>query len=497
MALRKLAVGAAALSAARAAQAAATFLALPLLARLLGPEEFGLVALAMSFVLFTLALSDAGLGHSLVRTPPERKDEWSSAFWMIALLSGALSLLLLVVAWPAALVFDEPRLAPLVIALAPLPLLQGMAAPAIADLLQREKFSQLAFAEVLGAASGVAAAVAVALAGGGAWALVAQQLAFWFAKAGVLACTTRFRPRPVLQLSLLDPHIRFGRDTAGWSLINFLARQVDPLVIAKVIGTAALGLYSMAYRLMSLPAYLVSGPVQNALYARMVAMREDKPALRSLVLISSRALAVFVFPPMAVLCVASGAFIEVFLSERWLPAAVLFTVLAPIGALQAITGLNGPLLMATGRTDLRLRLTWEFTALWVIAVPFLALWGLTAVTIGFAVIYLLYLPRLLHLFLKPVEGKIADYLRAISIPLLAAVGLAATHLTMKAILPGAPPWAEISFAVSEVLIGYGVTAWALRGRLLDDLRTVQTLFSRRPLHATAGPRASPAPLLQK
>jgi O-antigen/teichoic acid export membrane protein len=199
---------------------------------------------------------------------------------------------------------------------------------------------------------------------------------------------------------------------------------------------------------------------------------------------------------MAVLCVASGAFIEVFLSERWLPVAAMFAVLAPIGALQAITGLNGPLLMATGRTDLRLRLTWEFTALWVIAVPLLALCGLMAVAIGFAVIYLLYLPRLLQLFLKPIEGRIADYLRAISIPLVVSVALAATHLTVKTILAGIPPWVEISFAVSEVLIGYGVAAWALRGRLMDDLRTVQMLFVRRPLHAAAVPNASSVPLLQ-
>src|SRR5690242_8935074 len=71
VALKKLAFNAAALSAARAIQTAATFLALPLLARLLAPEQFGLVALAMSFVLFTMAFSDAGMGQSLVRTPPE------------------------------------------------------------------------------------------------------------------------------------------------------------------------------------------------------------------------------------------------------------------------------------------------------------------------------------------------------------------------------------------------------------------------------------------
>src|SRR5262245_47950398 len=221
LALKKLAISAAALSAARAVQAASSFLALPLLARLLAPEQFGLVALAMSFVLFTMAFSDAGMGQSLVRTPPEERDVWSSAFWMISGLSASLSLLLLLIAWPAAWVFNQPGLAPLVMALAPLPLMQGMLSPAIADLQQREKFPQQALAEISGALSGIVAAIVVALNGGGAWALVIQQLAYWVVKGAVLMSFTRFRPHFVLNWKVLDVHMRFGRDTAGWSLINF------------------------------------------------------------------------------------------------------------------------------------------------------------------------------------------------------------------------------------------------------------------------------------
>ncbi|MBK8840342.1 MAG: oligosaccharide flippase family protein [Hyphomonadaceae bacterium] len=138
MALKRLALGAAALSVARVTQTMLTFLALPVLARLLDPSEFGLVALAMSFVLFTVAFSDAGMGQSLVRTPPEHTEVWSSAFWMIVLLSGSLSVMLLALAWPASWMFNEPRLAILVCALAPLPLGVGMITPAIADLQQRE-----------------------------------------------------------------------------------------------------------------------------------------------------------------------------------------------------------------------------------------------------------------------------------------------------------------------------------------------------------------------
>jgi polysaccharide transporter, PST family len=243
---------------------------------------------------------------------------------------------------------------------------------------------------------------------------------------------------------------------------------------------------------MTLPGHLVCGPVQSALYTRMVVLRDDLPALKTLLLITSRALASFALPPMAVLCVASGAFIHVFLSERWLPAAGLFAVLAPIGGLQAIVGLNGALLMAIGRTDLRLKLTFEFTVLWVVAAPFLATQGVMAVAIGYAALFSLYLPRTLYLYLHPIGATLLDFFRAIAIPAVVACGLAATHVAAKALLP-LSPWAEIGLAVSEILIGYGLTAWVLRGRLTDDLNTARRLFRPRPTQAVM----PDAPFLQK
>lgn len=192
---------------------------------------------------------------------------------------------------------------------------------------------------------------------------------------------------------------------------------------------------------------------------------------------------------MAVLCVASSAFIHVFLSDRWVPAALVFSILAPIGALQAVTALNGALLMATARTDLRLRLTFEFTLIWVVVAPFLAMINLTAVAIGYAVVFIVYLPRTLQLFLKPIDASIREYAAAISVPFLVACGLALGHLAAKAMLL-LSPWAEIGLAASEVLIGYGLIAWILRGRLRDDLRTIRRLFSIAPQASAPEPSAA-------
>jgi O-antigen/teichoic acid export membrane protein len=233
----------------------------------------------------------------------------------------------------------------------------------------------------------------------------------------------------------------------------------------------------MAYRLMTLPGHLVSGPIQSTVYTRMVALRENVPALRGLLLIASRGIASFVFPPMALLCVASTPFIQVFLSDRWLSAAIILSIFAPIGALQAVTGLNGALLMAVGRTDLRLKLTYEFTLIWIVAVPLLALQSLLAVAIGYAVLYILYAPRLLRLFLKPIDTRIRTYLGALSIPFAVSCALIALYLAINAMLPALAPWQQTALAAGEVLIGYGAIGWLLREPLKTDLKTLRALFS--------------------
>lgn len=476
MALRKLAIGAAALSAARITQTALTFLSLPILARLLAPAEFGLAALAMSFAFFTMAIADAGLGQSLVKTPASETSIWSSAFWMILALSTTLACFLLAIAWPAAWFFDQPGLAPLILTLSPIPIIQGLAAPAAADLQQRECFLHLAAAEIAGAFAGVGCAVVLALMGFGPWAIVGQQLAMWMVKAGVVAVTTQFRPRFIIRREGLAPHLRFGVNTAGWSLANFFARQIDPLVIARVIGTAPLGFYSVANRLVTLPGHLVSGPVQSTLYTRMVALRDNLPALKSLVLIATRALAGFVFVPMAILCAAAPAFIEVFLSEKWLPAALLLAIMAPVGALQAVTGLNGVILMAIARTGIRLRLTVEFTLIWVCVVLLVAPFGLTAVAIAYAATFFLYLPRTCLLFLTPIQCTLAEYALSLRTPTIIACAAALVHVALKAAIAPSPI-VEVGLAVVEVLAAYALVAFVLRGALRNDLQTMRSLFN--------------------
>src|SRR5262245_41685312 len=115
--------GAAAVSAARMFQLASSFLTVPILTRILAPEDYGIVALALAIVALTIYLGDAGLGRSLMRTSANDPIAWSSAHWMIMAFTGSLGLLLVLIAWPMALFFEQPRLTLILIALASIPVI--------------------------------------------------------------------------------------------------------------------------------------------------------------------------------------------------------------------------------------------------------------------------------------------------------------------------------------------------------------------------------------
>jgi PST family polysaccharide transporter len=476
VALKRIAFGVATLSAARVVQLASSFVAIPFLARMLTPVDFGLAALALSMVMFFTMIGDAGLGRSLVRVDANDTEAWSSAFWASVLLMTALSGLFFLISWPAAAFFNEPRLVPIMMVLSLAPLLMGLAEIPAASLLQKEKFQWLAGAEFAAAIAGIVVALVIAFQGGGAWALVWQHLTQRIVKGVVVQLASRLYPRLVLNVGKLKEHMRFMLDTAAWSMTMFVNRQADTLVVGKFLGAATLGLYNVAVRIMQLPVSILGGSLHSAVYPRFVQLREDNKALRELVLFTTMAQAVFVFPPIAAVAAASHAFFTLLLSERWQASGEIFTLLAGAGAIQTIVAINGSLLQAIGRTGARLRLTVEYAILWTISALATAPFGIHAVALGCTVTTLLYLPRLLHLYLRPIECSPLDFLRVLAAPTLAAIALFVGHrLLMNTIEVGL--WTEIAIVILETIVAYAALVLFQRREIMGQLRSVRALLS--------------------
>jgi O-antigen/teichoic acid export membrane protein len=485
MALKRFSLDLASLSAARIVQTLAGFASLPIIARLLGPHEFGLVAVAMGFVVATIFMADAGMGQSLVRTPSSDTTTWSSAFWAITSFGVGLSLLLVVVAFAAPIVFGEPRLFGLILGLAVIPFLVASLAAPTAEMQQRQKFRELAGIEGVSALTALGVAIATAFHGAGAWALVLQQIAFWLTKGLLVIWRTRFRPRLVFSRHNLSDHLRFARDNTGTTILYFFARQIDPLVIGRVLGTAPTGLYAFATRIMNLPQQLVASPVQNALYVRMVELRDDKEALRDLLLIMTTCIGLLVFPGVAILAAASSAYFSVLLSHDWSEAGPVFTLLAPVAAMQTILVPANALVLATGNTAIRLRQTFELAILWVVLLPVTAQFGLPVIAAAFSLANVLYMPRALQMTLPVIDLRIRAFLIAILPATMAGIALYAGHSLIRTYVPMSE-LQEIALSLTELALAYAALLYTSRIALQAQIKTLRGLMLR------SAPRAEQA-----
>ncbi len=462
------------LSCVRVVRLLAQFVAIPILSRLLSPEEYGLVAIAMPFALFAMMLADAGIGMSLVRTPSSERVVWSTCFWLSTLLGAFLALVMVACAPLVAYIFHQPPLMAMVMSLGFVVLAQAAHLIPVAALQQAQRFRAIAVIEVVATAFGLSSAVYMAYHHYGAWALIGQQIAY-FAVRMVLMCTlSPFRPLFVFRWSLVREHVLFGRNVLGNGLVTYFSRSLDNWIVGKVLGAALLGFYSMAFQFARLPQQIVAGPLQYVMYSHLAKIKDDKAAIARGFLLTTRLLTVLVFPTMGMVAAAHAAIFNVVLSEKWEYAGTIFMLIAPAGAVQAILAMSETAMYALGHTNIQLRTSAEYCILWIAALLAAVQFGLSAAALTFTLVTLLYQLRYLALALPRLNLSMRDYFSTYLIPLIATgLGICAYQA-----VNAAEPMADWIHTVIAAVICLAVMLFSVliqRHHVVDELRSWQVV----------------------
>lgn len=375
----------------------------------------------MPFVLFAMMIADAGVGMSLVRTPATDREEWSTCFWLSIIFGLILASTCASLAPLAASFFSEPPLKSILRALAIGIFAQAAFLVPRAAQQQSDHFATIAKTEIAAILTGIAAAVVIGLYGGGAWALVGQQLVFFGVRLILTLYLSPFRPMLAFNLPKAKSHLVFGRDILTTNIVGFLTRSIDNLVIGRVLGAASVGVYSMATQFARLPTMLISGPLQYVLYGQLVKLKNESEAVTTTFFAITRILAILVVPAVGMVAVAHQAVFTFLLSAKWGAAGFLFMLIAPACALQAVTGIGGTVRMALGRTDIVLRMAVESGVLWVVLLALAVSHGLTSTAAAYNLAVLLYFPRSLGFILPIVGGTAWSYLRHLAVPAIVTV----------------------------------------------------------------------------
>ena len=328
--------------------------------------------------------------------------------------------------------FMKPRLQPIAMALVSVVFLQSIGSiPGAGASTTASLPPNCNRGEIIATVVSIVTAVAVATHGGGALGLVIKQCAFFGVRVALTFWCSRTGPSSSSICTVLPSICDSGRDVLGMNIIGFFTRSIDKLVIGKVLGAAALGIYSMGFQFALLPNTLVSGPLQFVIYARLAKVKDDKVVIRRTFLVLTRVLTTLIFPPMCLIAAAYHPVFTLLLTAKWAVAGKMFMLVAPACAFQSVNALCATIMLVLGRTETRLRTVVEFGCLSLLMLSLCVWFGIEAVAIGFDCIVAIYTPRLLVLTLPLIECSVGDYVRAIATPVVATFACIAVFLGIR------------------------------------------------------------------
>ena len=395
-----------------------------LLARLLAPEIFGLLAMAMVFIEIAQLFVDFGLGLAVVQARNPSPVLLSSCFWLSSSLATAVALLLSGCAPVIAVVYGDQRVTMLMPFLSLNLIISGMVAIPYAILQRELRFASLAKIGFIGSFVGSVVAVILAARGFGVWSLVIQPLA-GTGTTSILAFTTvRWRPRWEFSWCSLQGVIHFSSGVFGATLLNYCMRNGDNFLVGRYLGADLLGYYSMSYRLMLFPLSQVSNAIGRVTYPILAGLQDDLDRYRRLYLRSCAAIAFVTFPMMCGLFVVADQFVATVLGSKWLGATMVLKILCPVGLLQSVGTTVGNIFNSTGHTRKAFLWTLAATPVTVAAFAVGLIWGIEGVAACYAVVSAILTLLCLRLAFRIVGLSLGSLGVAICRPLACALLMA-------------------------------------------------------------------------
>lgn len=354
------------------------------LARLLTPEDYGLLAMVTVIVGIGEILRDFGLSSAAVQARELSRQQRDNLLW----LNGAIGLVLLAAlylgAGAVAAAFDRTELVGVAQALSISFLLNGLATQYRADLVRRLEFVRLAVVDITASASALVAAVVVALAGGEYWALVTQVLT----QAGVLllglAVAARWLPR-LPRRAPMRGLLTFGWRLMGTQLIGYAGNNVDNLIIGLRFGAGPLGLYNRGFHLLMTPLTQLRAPSTTVALPILSRLQDEPQRYLEFVRRGQLALGYTLVAGLGMVVAAAEPVTAIFLGPAWTEVTPILRLLATAGIFQTLAYVGYWIYLSKGLTADLLRYTLLTSAIKVVCIAVGSLWGVLGVAVGFAV----------------------------------------------------------------------------------------------------------------
>ena len=452
-----------------------------IMARLLTPADFGVVAMVASLLGFVNLIKDFGLSTATIQKPGITHEEMSGLFW-VNLVSGlAVMLLLIVFSSLIAAFYKEPNAQWITIAFGGMGVISSLGAQHSAILLRQMRFGAVAARDLMAMIVGISCGIAAALFGLRFWALVIMQGSNTLAGTLFLWWKSGWRPGRPRWSKGLSQLIQFGGSLTTANFLGYANHNLDNILIGKFFGDAAVGFYSRAQSLLNKPLDQVLPPVMRVampMFSRLVGepikFKSAAMQLTELVCFGGSILLMLTIP-------TADWLVAVLLGGQWAEAVPVFRLLAVFGFIEPLAWLLGTILVSSGMPKAMAK--WRAVSMVIVVISFLAglPWGIIGVAAGYAASGVLTRTWLIFFVGKRIGISGWDFIK-VGAPFVCLAGVVATALYgLRAVWTEANPILSLSFYGVIGLVAYtGILSLIGGGRrfLLNSLQLLKESTNR-------------------
>ncbi|WP_138506705.1 MOP flippase family protein [Nostoc sp. PA-18-2419] len=456
---------------------AIAFVVFAILARLLGPETFGLVASASIFLAFIGIFLDQGFSVAIIQRKELETEHLDTAFWTNVGIGLLMTVLSIAGAGLVANFFSQPQLTPVIRWLSLSFVIITLSSTQEAIFQRNLDFKPLAIRELIAVCVGGVVGVVMAFMGFGIWSLVSQQLINGLVQIIVLWSASNWRPRFKFSPKHFKELFTFGINVLGTQILNFVNRRSDDLLISYFLGPVALGYYSVAYRLLIIITQLLTGVTNQVAMPAFSRLQQEPEKLKSAFYKVTQLTSLISFPAFLGMAALAPELVRVLFGEQWLPSIPVMQVLAFIGIVHSVSYFNGTVMTAMGKPFWKLRLNFMHSIANVIGFSIAVHWGIVAVAAIYVIRSYLLTPIDLWFIRKLIGIKLSGYLRQYVIPLAGVLGMVTVIFTAKELLKNLIN-VQTLLAVCILLgaITYVVLIVLLAPNIVQQIREIINLF---------------------
>lgn len=410
------------------------------LARLLRPEDFGLLAMANSLVMFVDQIRSGGLSMATVHKESATHGQVSALFWLNTGLQTLIALGVALLAPALAWFYDEPRLTTITRVMALGLFCTGLVTLHEALLKRQMRFGTIVLINVGSTFVGAAAGVGAALLGAGYWALVLQFMSTSFSRGLLVWWRCRWRPawqawHAERSTSGFRSLLSYGVHLTGFRFAERLALSSDRILIGYVSGARPLGLYDNAYKWSRFPFMQIYLPLFNVVMSSLSRVQDDPQAYRAYFRKGLLPIFALPLPALAFMTLEARGVILVLLGQQWLDAVPFFRLLCVSMFAESMSKITKLLYLSQGETKRQLLWGGVYAPVMVLGVVIGVQWGALGVAAGWTIATCLLVYPSLAFCLRVVPLRMRDVVQVIWRPAFASLAAAVLFAVSRSVLP--------------------------------------------------------------